>query len=160
MGSPVRAMNRDEGQSLFHGVCFLGNFLLAKCFLFLFCGEDSLQDMGCSLCFQIAGAKGRPHRPPLCQWEFILRCSVYLWKQLSLLSLDVLHACMLMYTMFWRLDVAIYSLSVYFTQFHLMCMYKCISVWKELLQYLCVPMISTYGYKLFGDLAICHILFS
>jgi len=31
--------------------------------------------------------------------------------------LDVLHACMLMYTMFWRLDVAIYSLSVYFTQF-------------------------------------------
>ena len=27
------------GRWLFHGVCFLGNFLLARCFLFLFCGE-------------------------------------------------------------------------------------------------------------------------
>ena len=27
------------GRWLFHGVCFLGNFLLARCFLFPFCGE-------------------------------------------------------------------------------------------------------------------------
>ena len=27
------------GRWMFHGVCFLGNFLLARCFLFLFCGE-------------------------------------------------------------------------------------------------------------------------
>ena len=27
------------GRWLFNGVCFLGNFLLARCFLFLFCGE-------------------------------------------------------------------------------------------------------------------------
>ena len=29
----------DVSRWLFHGVFFLGNFLLARCFLFLFCGE-------------------------------------------------------------------------------------------------------------------------
>ena len=28
------------GRLLFHGVCFLGNFLLDRCFLFVFCGEN------------------------------------------------------------------------------------------------------------------------
>ena len=45
------------GRWLFHGVCFLGNFLLARWFLFFFCGEAMTAGHG--LWFVIPVRKGK-----------------------------------------------------------------------------------------------------
>ena len=46
------------GRCLFHGVCFLGNFLLARCFVFLFCGERMTAGHGLWFVLQVRRGKG------------------------------------------------------------------------------------------------------
>ena len=46
------------GRWLFHGVCFLGNFLLARCFLFLFCGEGMTAGHGLWFVHPVHRGKG------------------------------------------------------------------------------------------------------
>jgi len=47
-----------SGRWLFHGVCFLGNFLLARSFLILFCGEGMTAGHGLWFVLTVCMGKG------------------------------------------------------------------------------------------------------
>ena len=92
------------GRWLFHGVCFLGNFLLARCFVFLFCGERMTAGHGLLVCASSPQGQRADFSIPiffmwLCslQWPVLSRnIMVCSWRDSKLgiiASISVLEVC-------------------------------------------------------------------